>query len=98
MQGWWEGTFQALGVGSIVGGLVDVLAISALNQVQQRQDLKIRLVGILDSEPFSVEDAQALLKTDRGQLDRHMVAMLESSIERGLRDAEERKRYEDEHP
>ena len=27
-KGWWQGTLQALGVGLVVGGLVDVLAIS----------------------------------------------------------------------
>jgi hypothetical protein len=29
--GWWQGTWQALGVGFIVGGVVDVAAISLLN-------------------------------------------------------------------
>jgi hypothetical protein len=29
---WWQGTLQALGVGLIVGGLVDVLAVFALNR------------------------------------------------------------------
>lgn len=29
---WWQGTWQALGVGFVVGGIVDVLAISAMNQ------------------------------------------------------------------
>ncbi len=30
---WWQATLDAFGVGFIVGGLVDVLAISGLNQV-----------------------------------------------------------------
>jgi hypothetical protein len=29
---WWQGTWQALGVGFVVGGIVDVLAISTMNQ------------------------------------------------------------------
>ena len=36
--GWWQGTTQALGVGFVVGGLVDVLAISRLNQLAQTED------------------------------------------------------------
>jgi hypothetical protein len=32
MGSWWQGTWQALGVGFIVGGLVDVLAISAMSR------------------------------------------------------------------
>lgn len=31
--GWWQGTLGAFGVGFTVGGIVDVLAISLLNQV-----------------------------------------------------------------
>lgn len=29
---WWQGTWQALGVGFLVGGIVDVLAISLMSQ------------------------------------------------------------------
>jgi hypothetical protein len=29
---WWQGTWQALGVGLVVGGIVDVLATSAMSQ------------------------------------------------------------------
>jgi len=31
--GWWQGTLDAFGVGFVVGGIVDVLAISGLNQI-----------------------------------------------------------------
>lgn len=41
-KGWWQGTLQALGVGLVVGGLVDVLAISKLNQVIQTASKKQR--------------------------------------------------------
>jgi hypothetical protein len=32
-HGWWVGTLQAFGVGFVVGGLVDVLTISTLDQI-----------------------------------------------------------------
>jgi hypothetical protein len=41
-MGWWQGTLQALGVGLVVGGLVDVLAISKLNRVIQSASDKDR--------------------------------------------------------
>jgi hypothetical protein len=40
VTGWWQGTLDAFGVGFIVGGVVDVLAITGLNQAltgEQRQ-------------------------------------------------------------
>jgi hypothetical protein len=37
---WWIGTLQALGVGFLVGGLVDVLAISGLERVTKAEDRK----------------------------------------------------------
>lgn len=42
-KGWWQGTLQALGVGLVVGGLVDVLAISKLSQVSDKEQAKYRL-------------------------------------------------------
>ena len=48
---WWQGTLQALGVGLIVGGLVDVLAITGLNRViGQRQRINDSWRTVLDSE------------------------------------------------
>jgi hypothetical protein len=41
-MGWWQGTLQALGVRLVVGGLVDVLAISKLNRVIQSASDKDR--------------------------------------------------------
>jgi hypothetical protein len=38
VTGWWQGTLQAFGVGFIVGGIVDVLAISGLNQRIKTED------------------------------------------------------------
>jgi hypothetical protein len=40
LQGWWQGTSQALGVGFFVGGVVDVLAISSLDRIIQNDELK----------------------------------------------------------
>jgi hypothetical protein len=37
-QGWWEGTLQALGVGFVVGGLVDVIAVTGLNRIVSAED------------------------------------------------------------
>ena len=37
-QGWWQSTCQALGVGFLVGGLVDVLTISLLTQLIQKNE------------------------------------------------------------
>jgi hypothetical protein len=38
VTGWWQGTLQAFGVGFIVGGIVDILAISGLNQRIKTED------------------------------------------------------------
>ena len=35
-HGWWQGTLQAFGVGFIIAGVVDVIAISGLNQIMAR--------------------------------------------------------------
>jgi hypothetical protein len=40
---WWQGTLDAFGVGFVVGGLIDVIAVSGLNQIlildQRRKEL-----------------------------------------------------------
>jgi hypothetical protein len=49
--GWWQGTAQAMGVGLIVGGLVDVLAISGLDRaMSRRQRINDSWRTMLDSE------------------------------------------------
>jgi hypothetical protein len=51
VTGWWQGTLQALGIGLIVGGLVDVLAITGLNRVMvQRQRINDSWRRMLYSE------------------------------------------------
>lgn len=57
-QGWWEGTLQALGVGFIVGGLVDVLAISGLDQIARADDLRRKQLKELNDRARSVLRAQ----------------------------------------
>ena len=54
-HGWWQGTFQALGVGLLIGGLVDVLVISYLDlmtrtEAQRRNELKARVISALTSD------------------------------------------------
>ena len=41
VSGWWQGTLDAFGVGFIVGGVVDVLAISGLNQAIKAEDQRL---------------------------------------------------------
>lgn len=50
---WWQGTLDAFGVGFIIAGIVDVLAINGLNQVltgdQQRREINLQAETILRS-------------------------------------------------
>jgi hypothetical protein len=58
-SGWWQGTLQAFGVGFVVGGVIDVLAIFALNQVvtgeekQRLHDLEAKAILRNDADKFS---------------------------------------------
>jgi uncharacterized membrane-anchored protein YhcB (DUF1043 family) len=86
---WWQGTWQALGVGLVVGGLVDVLAISGLNRVtvaedQRRQRLNRMLRKLLDDmnesqEPLGPDsDVVKFLAANWKSLDDFYSAMLET--------------------
>jgi hypothetical protein len=44
-QGWWQGTSQAFGVGFVVGGLVDVLAIAGLDSITQTSRQRDRRIA-----------------------------------------------------
>jgi hypothetical protein len=55
IHGWWQGTFQAIGVGFIVGGLVDIMAISAVTHLSG-EDATQR-----DLQEQTLESAQQLL-------------------------------------
>lgn len=37
-RGWWQGTSQALGVGFVIGGVVDVLAITGVDRISRADD------------------------------------------------------------
>lgn len=39
---WWQGTLDAFGVGFVVGGIIDVIALSGLNQVIAAEDARRR--------------------------------------------------------
>ena len=60
---WWQGTLDAFGVGFIVGGMIDVLAITALNQVltgeQRRQDNNLVAEMILKNNASLFDKADA---------------------------------------
>jgi hypothetical protein len=71
VPGWWQGTLQALGVGFLVGGVIDVLAISGLNRIigaedQRRQTLNQRAIAILQSHSPSLADYHDLLASRAG--------------------------------
>jgi hypothetical protein len=89
VQGWWQGTLDAFGVGFIVAGLVDVLAISGLSQViaaqQRRWELNSEAVAILRSGMVDLPTAIAakkLLDRSEGQIARMYSDMLQALIDR----------------
>jgi hypothetical protein len=65
VTGWWKGTLDAFGVGFIVGGVVDVLALSGLDQAQRRRENTIEARLILNymdpTDETAVSAANALL-------------------------------------
>jgi hypothetical protein len=65
-MGWWQGTLQALGVGLVVGGLVDVLAISKLNRVIQSASDKNRAENKRQAEAI-VAQIQSASDKDRAE-------------------------------
>jgi hypothetical protein len=83
---WWQGTLDAFGVGFVVGGLVDVLAISGLDQAQRRRENNVEARLILrhaeDPGGKSVEAADALLNRAGHQIDRWYREELTRLIER----------------
>jgi hypothetical protein len=50
-ESWWQGTLDAFGVGFTVGGIVDVVAISLMNQVltrdQARRELSLQADAVI---------------------------------------------------
>src|SRR5215472_5782064 len=72
---WWQGTLDAFGVGFVVGGVVDVISISLLNQIlngfwavplHRRRDANMRAQWLLSewatrNSPELSEEAEHLL-------------------------------------
>jgi hypothetical protein len=88
--GWWQDTFQALGVGFGVGGVVDVLVVPGIQQFQQRQDANLRGVSILRSVPWLQEEPVAPdMKEVQGLLDSRL---LYPEIHRGLQTLADKER------
>jgi hypothetical protein len=70
VTGWWQGTLEAFGVGFIVGGLVDVLALSGLIGARERQ--RADAVGDKRAQ-VTFQDAEATLRV-LVQLQKHLAA------------------------
>lgn len=89
VTGWWQNTLDAFGVGFIVGGIVDVLAISGLNAMvtgeQKRRENDREAVLILESSaPLQgkVAAARSLLAMSDGQMNPDLKAELEVLVVR----------------
>ena len=99
---WWQGTLQAFGVGFVVGGVVDVLAISGLNQAitgeekRRQYNFQARLLlgapgdladrGMLEDR---ARDAGYLLEESGGQIDRYWRDQLQNLIDRAAAESSE---------
>jgi hypothetical protein len=91
VTGWWQGTLDAFGVGLIVGGLVDVIAISGLNQAinvqQRRQEANSEARAMLRNTltPGNRENVEAtrdLLRRSGSLLDPSLRRRLDARISR----------------
>jgi hypothetical protein len=84
---WWQSTFDAFGAGLVVGGLVDVLAISWLNRREQRkQQAATRQADFVlehQSDPDARSMAWDLLTTAGPSIDPKMSKQLFDFIEKG---------------
>jgi hypothetical protein len=76
VTGWWQGTLDAFGVGFVVGGLVDVLAITALNQA---------LTGNQQSLENNLQGDAILRKAEKHGIDRDMVEEVTDHLRRSGR-------------
>ena len=86
---WWAGTLQALGVGSAVGGIVDVLVISGLEGVtraeaEKRQDLNARARVVLAVPEPDWHAAWDLLSEGKGLMDRDLRKRLYAVLDANL--------------
>ncbi len=82
--GWWQGTLDAFGVGFTVAGIVDVLAIFALNQSiaadeRRREENNQRALEILQlprDDEWRSRAAYDLIRNSRGLMDLQLVDQL----------------------
>jgi multidrug efflux pump subunit AcrA (membrane-fusion protein) len=88
VHGWWQGTLEAFGVGFVVGGLVDVLAISGLTQVlaveQARRESYREALAIIDSSmdlAAKAGAAERLLARYRGRIYPDALAPLQAIVD-----------------
>lgn len=71
-SGWWQGTSQALGVGFIVGGMVDVLALSVVGRVIREADRRRsrindhlrKLIRAAERDPEKMPDLDIFIKAN----------------------------------
>jgi hypothetical protein len=92
VQGWWQGTLDAFGVGFIVGGVVDVLAISGLSQAitgeDKRRENNVEAEAILRADEWYggpgvsyVESARDLLAKSGRHIDPQLRDRLQAMID-----------------
>jgi hypothetical protein len=82
---WWVGTLQALGVGFVVGGIVDVLAVSGIQGATQaaeerRKEANKRARDILQSKQGEREKQEGLA------LLRESIWLLDEDVRQALAD------------
>jgi hypothetical protein len=88
VTGWWQGTLDAFGVGFVVGGIVDVLAISGLNQVsadeeherQENNRLAQEIIQSYQGDPAQARQAAELLARSRSLIDPVLAGALLSIV------------------
>lgn len=98
VTGWWQGTLDAFGVGFIVGGMVDVLAITALNQAltgeQRRLENNLEAASMLSEAsrrgltPGLVEAARDHLIRSGRQIDPKLRKEVEDVVAYADREAQ----------
>jgi hypothetical protein len=92
---WWQGTLDAFGVGFVVGGVIDVLAISGLNVAIRAEDQEREKFNRMarDVLQLPVEDARArrmralragqVLSMSEGLMDQDLISKLTKLIPTG---------------
>jgi hypothetical protein len=88
VTGWWQGTLNAFGVGFIVGGIVDVLAISGLDQRIKADDARRRennrqaeeILRNPDRFDGQLKAAISFLATAQGPMDSHLRIGLQRTV------------------